>query len=1044
MHMVKRESPKYRSGKANRDWAGEATRAVACCLAVAVSLLGGPSEAQQAWSIEDVTTESLSVLAAAGSAAVPETVGEPDRLNAESATIQVDLDLIRSAPARLELPTTDGRVLTAELSVFEDRGGGDVLWSGRLLGVDHDSIALTIADHRFAGWFGEPMGVKYRLGAGAGGGGLMLDAHPATQGFRCGLADQRPFHGPVEPDEHVDERRAARRSDWGTRDSSNNQNHDGFKMLVLYTESAARVWDNPQYGWGGTTAALRNAADYLTMVFRNGRLPLEPAFEFAKAPPWLDAVQRDPLIDENGIVGVFNTSGEIEVLRRDAGADHVHLFYNDDVLPLPFAGLATQNGGASRLGGPGIFAHEVGHDLGGDHQPEVAAPSRAERLESVENGAPEWYGYSFAHAWREDGTGVEDGEWGRFGSATAYPSTEPYYSTVRLQPHGQQIGIAGERENERVFRTTVHDVAAKSVIEERVPAPPSNLRVEVASGSVRLAWKDNSASEIGFHVSVIPHKDWDAQIEDRYNHHVGANVESLSLPIPEPGIYTVNVRAVGKEGTPRHSGEFSFAYREFETLVVPGAEPQAPTRVQVAVDPGGWAGPDRCRIVTWNEQFTAADKDLFGGGLSSEVQVLRNGRLFKRFFRAAGVESVSYCLPEGEGLYEFRVYARSWGGRSGSRESVTVAVGIEDPIAVPAGDRAAALHWGGNWSSPRKGDLRVEGRTPELDDWAEFARAKAGDGSVRIDGLTPETPYTFRLVAGREGAEEYSDLLSLTTGRPVESCRDGAPYLCLQNERFEVRAHWSNPDRSGDFGKGTAVPAGASDESGLFWFFDPDNVELVLKVLDGRAVNGNHWVFFGALSDVEYWVTVDDTTSGRRLTYYNPPKTICGQSDTQSFGSASLASGASYSSSSGVDVPGTGLMRLTAAPLDRVGASAEAANSGDCAPGDERLCLLGERFAVEVEFVDPKDGFGKAGQVLPALSTGSTGFFWFFSPGNVELAAKVLDGRALNGKFWFLYGGLSDVEFVITVTDTETGEVRSYRNPPGSVCGGIDTQALGQ
>ena len=77
--------------------------------------------------------------------------------------------------------------------------------------------------------------------------------------------------------------------------------------------------------------------------------------------------------------------------------------------------------------------------------------------------------------------------------------------------------------------------------------------------------------------------------------------------------------------------------------------------------------------------------------------------------------------------------------------------------------------------------------------------------------------------------------------------------------------------------------------------------------------------------------------------------------------------------------------------------------------------------------------------VLPSLSTEATGFFWFFSPENIELAVKVLDGRAINDRFWVLYGGLSDVEYTIEVTDTVTGTSKSYRNPRGSLCGGVDT-----
>jgi len=60
-----------------------------------------------------------------------------------------------------------------------------------------------------------------------------------------------------------------------------------------------------------------------------------------------------------------------------------------------------------------------------------------------------------------------------------------------------------------------------------------------------------------------------------------------------------------------------------------------------------------------------------------------------------------------------------------------------------------------------------------------------------------------------------------------------------------------------------------------------------------------------------------------------------------------------------------------------------------------------------------------------------------------ELAAvKVIDGRSVNGKFWVFYGGLSDVEYRVTVTDTESGASRVYHNPPGEICGVGDTGAL--
>ncbi len=53
-----------------------------------------------------------------------------------------------------------------------------------------------------------------------------------------------------------------------------------------------------------------------------------------------------------------------------------------------------------------------------------------------------------------------------------------------------------------------------------------------------------------------------------------------------------------------------------------------------------------------------------------------------------------------------------------------------------------------------------------------------------------------------------------------------------------------------------------TDDTGSFWFFDDANLELILKVLDGRWLNGHFWVFYGALSNVECTITITDTETG--------------------------------------------------------------------------------------------------------------------------------------------------------------------------------------
>lgn len=93
--------------------------------------------------------------------------------------------------------------------------------------------------------------------------------------------------------------------------------------------------------------------------------------------------------------------------------------------------------------------------------------------------------------------------------------------------------------------------------------------------------------------------------------------------------------------------------------------------------------------------------------------------------------------------------------------------------------------------------------------------------------------------------------------------------LCLGGGRFRVEVAWK--DFQGGAGPGSVVPGAAADDSGLFWFFAPDNWELLVKVLDGCGVNGHHWVFAAATTTVEYTLTVTDTKTDQAWTWRNAP-----------------------------------------------------------------------------------------------------------------------------------------------------------------------------
>jgi hypothetical protein len=97
-------------------------------------------------------------------------------------------------------------------------------------------------------------------------------------------------------------------------------------------------------------------------------------------------------------------------------------------------------------------------------------------------------------------------------------------------------------------------------------------------------------------------------------------------------------------------------------------------------------------------------------------------------------------------------------------------------------------------------------------------------------------------------------------------CADDATHLCLTGERFRVSAAWR--DFEGNEGVGQAVPIGA--DSGLFWFFAPDNVELAIKVLDGCGVDDRYWVYAAGLTNVRVDLLVEDSATGATWSFRNP------------------------------------------------------------------------------------------------------------------------------------------------------------------------------
>ncbi len=115
---------------------------------------------------------------------------------------------------------------------------------------------------------------------------------------------------------------------------------------------------------------------------------------------------------------------------------------------------------------------------------------------------------------------------------------------------------------------------------------------------------------------------------------------------------------------------------------------------------------------------------------------------------------------------------------------------------------------------------------------------------------------------------------------------------------------------------------------------------------------------------------------------------------------------------------------------------------GPCTANATTLCLNNGRFRVQANYSTPA---GQAGPGMAVEETTDTGLFWFFTSNNIEVIVKVVNACTFTAapRYWVFAGGLTNVQVVLTVTDTQTETVRTYRNPQNTAFAPIqDTNAF--
>lgn len=474
---------------------------------------------------------------------------------------------------------------------------------------------------------------------------------------------------------------------------------------------------------------------------------------------------------------------------------------------------------------------------------------------------------------------------------------------MRAQAHGDSRG-ASLRSDDLAGINILYGTG----VNEAPPTAPSNLTTSVISSTeIRLFWNDNSSNESSFRIE----RRTTGSFQDIAG--VGAGTTSYSdTTIASGQSYVYRVRAINDAGSSGYSNEAAATApgeKAPSNLVLnaTGATTAQLTWVDNATSETGYDVEAKLSGALYEvvaslpaNTTTATVGGLFPESLYSfRVRAkggLGNSSYSNEVSGSTLLAPIAACTPSATraclngGRFKVEVKWKDFGGVQGSGQ------------VVPFGSADSGLYYffsANNWEMLVKvlngcginnrfwvyaaATTNVEytlfvtdtasGRTQAYFNPLGTAAAAITDGSA-FD--TCGTPFT----SGENAyAWEPQPILPLVLPaslaetsaapevEPRATCTDTATALCVQGERFKVEVTWA--DFVGANGSGQVVPAGTSD-SGLFYFFSPNNWELLVKVLDGCSINNRVWVLAAATTTVQYTLKVTDMNNpGSPKTYSN-------------------------------------------------------------------------------------------------------------------------------------------------------------------------------
>ncbi len=165
------------------------------------------------------------------------------------------------------------------------------------------------------------------------------------------------------------------------------------------------------------------------------------------------------------------------------------------------------------------------------------------------------------------------------------------------------------------------------------------------------------------------------------------------------------------------------------------------------------------------------------------------------------------------------------------------------------------------------------------DVYGKFSEAWTGGG-------TDATRLSNWLDPAGGGATTFLDGADPSTGGGGDCTADDTTLCLPADNRFAVSVYYETTQGGGRMGDGQTVPLGSLgvNSGGIFYFINPENPELLVKVLDGCGINNRFWVFYAATTNIGFELTVTDTAADTTVVYTNPDINPANAvTDTQAF-----------------------------------------------------------------------------------------------------------------------------------------------------------------